>query len=43
MAPNIMDHPIRWHGRGSNSWEPRCDMDCDGSQANENGHKLFYR
>lgn len=43
MASDVMEPIICWNGCGCNSWQSRRDMDCDGAQANENGHKLFYR
>lgn len=38
-----MDHSVCWHGCGCNSWKSRCDMDCSGTQADANSHKLFHR
>lgn len=43
MASDAVEHPVRWHGGGRNSWEPRSDMDSAGAQANANCHELLYR
>lgn len=43
VAANSVEHPLRRNGCGCNSWQSRCDMDRDGAQADEDGHKLLYR